>query len=66
MREDGTPVLGKEGKPVKVTKYVPTEIVSYDKEHKQYIITTPDSPAELTEEDIPEAEISEVEPSTID
>lgn len=66
VREDGTPVLGKEGKPVKVTKYVPTEIVSYDKEHKQYIITTPDSPAELTEEDIPEAEISEVEPSTID
>lgn len=47
--EDGTPKVDKEGKPVKTTKYVPTSIVSYDKEHKQYVITTPD-PVETTAE----------------
>ena len=30
------------GKPVKVTKYLPTGIVSYDEETKQYVITVPD------------------------
>lgn len=37
----GKPVI-KEGKPVKVTKYVPTEIVHYDKEAKQYVVTVED------------------------
>lgn len=42
VREDGTPVLTADGKQVKTTKYVPTDIVTYDKEHKQYVITIPD------------------------
>ena len=32
----------KNGKEYKSTKYVPTDIVSYDKNTKQYIISTPD------------------------
>lgn len=40
--KDGVPALDKEGKSLKVTKYVPTDNVVYDKEHKQYIITLPD------------------------
>lgn len=44
VNEDGTPKVSKDGKPVKTTKYVPTDIVSYDKEHKQYVITVPDEP----------------------
>ena len=31
----------KNGKEVKITKYLPTEIVSYDKDSKQYIISVP-------------------------
>lgn len=38
----GNPVVSKDGKPVKTTKYVPTDIVSYDKDNKQYVITVPD------------------------
>lgn len=30
------------GKPKKTTKYLPTDIVSYDEAHKQYVITLPD------------------------
>lgn len=44
FNEDGTPKTDKEGRPVKTTKYLPTSIVSYDKEHKQYVITVPDEP----------------------
>lgn len=44
VNEDGTPKIGKDGKPVKTTKYLPTSIVSYDKGHKQYVITVPDEP----------------------
>lgn len=32
----------KTGKPIKVTKYVPTERVAYDAAKKQYVITMPD------------------------
>ena len=32
----------KTGKPVKTTKYLPTDIVSYDETKKQYVITLPD------------------------
>lgn len=42
MKEDGTPQLTSDGKPVKTTKYVPTSMVSYDKEHKQYVINVPE------------------------
>lgn len=36
------PTLDKNGKEVKATKYLPTSIVTYDKEHKQYVITVPE------------------------
>ena len=37
---------GKEinGKPVKVTKYLPTDIVTYDDSTKEYVITIPGEP----------------------
>lgn len=44
VNEDGTPKTDKNGKTLKVTKYVPTDIVSYDKENRQYVITVPDAP----------------------
>lgn len=34
--------LDKNGKETKATKYVPTDIVTYDKDHKQYVINIPD------------------------
>lgn len=30
------------GKALMVTKYLPTDLVFYDEQHKQYVITTPD------------------------
>lgn len=51
VREDGTPVLSADGKQVKSTKYVPTDIVSYDKERKQFVITTPDDLCESEQEE---------------
>ena len=39
-----TGATSKDGKPVMVTKYLPTDIVSYDVNAKQYVITTPDEP----------------------
>lgn len=62
VREDGTPVLTTDGKQVKTTKYVPTDIVTYDKEHKQYVITTPDvdeEPKDLQSEASENSESSE-------
>lgn len=59
VNEDGTPKLDKDGKPVKTTKYVPTSIVSYDKEHKQFVITTPDT-AEPVESDNAEAQATDM------
>lgn len=38
------PGTDKNGKEIKTTKYVPTDIVTYDKDKKQYVITTPDIP----------------------
>ena len=40
-----TGATGKDGKPIKVTKYLPTDIVSYDEQKKMYIIETKDAPA---------------------
>ena len=40
-----TGATGKDGKPIKVTKYLPTDIVSYDEQHKVYVIETMDAPA---------------------
>ena len=36
------PATDKNGKEVKVTKYIPTDIVTYDKEKHQYVITVPE------------------------
>lgn len=36
-----TGAVDKTGKPIKVTKYLPTSIVSYDEQKKEYVITTP-------------------------
>lgn len=38
------PGTDKNGKEIKTTKYVPTDIVTYDKDKKQYVITVPDAP----------------------
>lgn len=35
------PGVDSKGNPIKTTKYLPTDIVSYDEQHKQYVITTP-------------------------
>lgn len=37
-----TGAVGKDGKPIKVTKYLPTDIVSYDEQKKQYVIVIAD------------------------
>lgn len=36
------PGVDANGQPKKTTKYLPTDIVSYDEKHKQYVITIPD------------------------
>ena len=40
-----TGATDKFGKPIKVTKYLPTDIVSYDEQKKVYVIETKDAPA---------------------
>ena len=35
------PGVDNNGQPKKTTKYLPTDIVSYDEQHKQYVITIP-------------------------
>lgn len=57
VNEDGTPKTDKNGKTLKVTKYVPTDIVSYDKENRQYVITVPD--AEEPKEEVENTESTE-------
>lgn len=45
--------VDKDGKPIKVTKYVPTSIVTKDEEKNEYVITLPvfsDDPGEKKEE----------------
>lgn len=39
-----TGATGKDGKPIKVTKYLPTDLVSYDEQKKVYVIETKDVP----------------------
>lgn len=57
VNEDGTLKTDKNGKTLKVTKYVPTDIVSYDKENRQYVITVPD--AEEPKEEVENTEDAE-------
>ena len=40
------PGVDANGQPKKTTKYLPTDIVSYDEKHKQYVITIKDNDAE--------------------
>ena len=58
------PGIDANGKPKKTTKYVPTDIVSYDEKKKQYVITLPDNePTESTETPVSETPVTE-EPSS--
>ena len=41
-----TGAVGKDGKPIKVTKYLPTDAVSYDEQKKQYVIQIADAEEE--------------------
>lgn len=56
------PGIDVNGMPKKTTKYLPTDIVSYDEKHKQYIISvddtsvTPTTPTESTESTTPQTE----------
>lgn len=38
-----TGATDKAGKPVKVTKYLPTDIVSYDEQKKEFVVIVPDA-----------------------
>lgn len=42
------PGIDVNGMPKKTTKYLPTDIVSYDEKHKQYIISVDDTPVTST------------------
>ena len=61
------PGVDANGQPKKTTKYLPTDIVSYDEKHKQYVITIPDesetveTPAEETAEENTESTPMDVE-----
>ena len=53
------PGIDVNGLPKKTTKYLPTDIVSYDEKHKQYIISvddTPVTPTTPTESTTPQTE----------
>jgi len=41
----------KTGKPITVTKYLPTDAVRYDEQAKEYVITFPDADAPTTEQE---------------
>ena len=49
--------VDKEGNPVKVTKYVPTDIVTYDDTAKQYVITTSDEETVVEETPVEEPQV---------
>ena len=44
------------GQPKKTTKYLPTDIVTYDEQHKQYVIHIPDDNTEGESESFSESE----------
>ena len=49
------------GKALMQTKYLPTGMVTYDEQHKQYVITTPDPANDVLEETVkdPEEELNQ-------
>ena len=46
----------KTGKPIKVTKYIPTDIVSYDESAKEFVVTTPEENALEAPTELPTTE----------
>lgn len=50
------PGVDANGQPKKTTKYLPTDIVSYDEQHKQYVIHIPDDNTEGESESFSESE----------
>ena len=52
IREDGTPILdAKTGKQLTKTTYEPTDVLKYDKEHNNYILTVIDEEGQSIVED---------------
>ena len=52
VREDGTPILdAKTGKQLTKTTYEPTDVLKYDKEHNNYILTVNDEEDQSVVED---------------
>ena len=52
IREDGTPILdAKTGKQLTKTTYEPTDVLKYDKEHNNYILTVTDKEGQSVVED---------------
>ena len=52
VREDGTPILdAKTGKQLTKTTYEPTDVLKYDKEHNNYILTVTDEEDQFAVED---------------
>ena len=52
VREDGTPILdAKTGKQLTKTTYEPTDVLKYDKEHNNYILTVIDEESQSIVED---------------
>ena len=50
------PGVDTNGQPKKTTKYLPTDIVSYDEKHKQYVITIPNTNPESEPKSFSESE----------
>jgi hypothetical protein len=48
-----TGAVGKDGKPIKTTKYLPTDRVSYDEQKKEYVICVPDDGQNAPEAIVP-------------
>lgn len=62
------PGVDANGQPKKTTKYLPTDIVSYDEKHKQYVITTADESkaVETPAEETPAEENTESTPMDVE
>ena len=63
VREDGTPILdAKTGKQLTKTTYEPTDVLKYDKEHNNYILTVNDEKDQsVVEDDDTTPEVAEEE-----
>ena len=63
VREDGTPILdAKTGKQLTKTTYEPTDVLKYDKEHNNYILTVADEGGQsVVEDDDTTTEVAEEE-----